>query len=256
MKIGVMNDPSRPLEAQVRAMGEAGFDFLDLTLEGPTDRLESPERLRGLLASHGMEVVGHTDPALPWAYPLESLRRACLAELSRAAKTFQALGARVMNIHPCYAAPPRMKSRLLELNRAALTEVARMAVDHGLVLALENFLPPFDTVTVFRDLLDNAPGTALHLDAGHANLGGDDSETFIQALSSRLAHVHFSDNRGNADHHMPLGVGTVPWGRVVRALKAAGYDGTITLEVFCGDPDMHLIYLAASRSLVKRLWEN
>ena len=53
---------------------------------------------------------------------------------------------------------------------------------------------------------------------------------------------------------MPLGVGTVDWQKAVKALKATGYDDTITLEVFCNDPEMQYKYLDMSRSLVLDLW--
>ena len=48
-----------------------------------------------------------------------------------------------------------------------------------------------------------------------------------------------------------LGSRTLDTVRYVRALKTAGYDGTITLEVF--SPDWH--YLAYSRDLLRQLWE-
>ncbi|MCP3887742.1 MAG: hypothetical protein GY702_02555 [Desulfobulbaceae bacterium] len=54
---------------------------------------------------------------------------------------------------------------------------------------------------------------------------------------------------------MPLGVGTVDWKKAVRLLKASGYDSTITLEVFCNDPDMQYKYLDMSRRLVLELWD-
>ncbi len=53
---------------------------------------------------------------------------------------------------------------------------------------------------------------------------------------------------------MPLGVGTVDWENAVNSLKATGYDGTITLEVFCNDPGMQYKYLDMSRKLVLALW--
>ena len=49
----------------------------------------------------------------------------------------------------------------------------------------------------------------------------------------------------------PLGTGTVDVERHLRTLKASGYDGTITLEVF--SPDRH--YLAYSRDLLRRIWD-
>ena len=53
---------------------------------------------------------------------------------------------------------------------------------------------------------------------------------------------------------MPLGVGSIDWGEAVSALKSIGYDGTITLEVFCNDRAVLFQYLEISRKLVLNLW--
>jgi len=125
----------------------------------------------------------------------------------RAAETFSALGAKLMNIHPCYSAPILMRNDTVEFNRAALPAIVEAAESNGLTLMLENFMAPFNTVEVFSGLMDSAPGLLLHLDFGHTNLGGDGPAIFLERLGERLAHAHFSDNRGWADHHMPLEIG-------------------------------------------------
>lgn len=53
---------------------------------------------------------------------------------------------------------------------------------------------------------------------------------------------------------MPLGVGNIDWKSAVSALKSIGYDGTITLEVFCDDSSVLFQYLEISRRLVLDLW--
>ncbi|MCP4721151.1 MAG: sugar phosphate isomerase/epimerase, partial [Desulfobacteraceae bacterium] len=35
MKIGIMNNPSKSVYDEAAFCGKAGFDFLDLTIEGP-----------------------------------------------------------------------------------------------------------------------------------------------------------------------------------------------------------------------------
>ena len=35
MKIGVMNNPSKSIYEETLAFGKAGYDFIDLTIEGP-----------------------------------------------------------------------------------------------------------------------------------------------------------------------------------------------------------------------------
>ena len=255
MKIGLMNDPAKPVADEIRRIGRAGFDFIDLTLEGPCAFSIDPKEIKPILSDCGLFVVGHTDPLLPWAYPVESVRRACISEFARAAETFAALGAKLMNIHPCYAAPVLMRNDVVEFNRSSLPAIAQAATSFNLSLMLENFMFPFNTVEVMKGLMDAVPGLLLHLDFGHTNLGGDGPDVFLDRLGADLAHVHFSDNRGWADHHMPLGVGTVDWKKMVSALKKSGYDGTITLEVFCSDPGMGMEYCKMSRDYVRRLWD-
>jgi sugar phosphate isomerase/epimerase len=104
-------------------------------------------------------------------------------------------------------------------------------------------------------LLTKVPGLKLHLDFGHTNFGTDNHEIFCRELGEHIAHVHFSDNRSRFDDHIPLGIGTVNWQNAVNALKAIGYDSTITLEIFCNDPNMQYKYLNLSRELIQDLWK-
>ncbi|NVM23160.1 MAG: sugar phosphate isomerase/epimerase [Desulfobacterales bacterium] len=254
MKIGLMNDPSASVYDEIIAFGKAHYDFVDLTVEGPNALDLDVKRVRTLLEEYDLALVGHTDPCLPYAYPIKGIREACFTELKRCAKIFSALGAKVMNIHPSYSRPPAMKQDLLKLHLEALNPIVKMADSFGLSLALENFKTPFDSVSTYRTLLEEIPGLGVHLDVGHANLGDDDAEAFCKDLGSHVMHVHFSDNRSTDDHHMPLGVGSVDWRKAVSALKSIGYDGTITLEVFCDDRSVLFQYLEISRKFVLDLW--
>jgi sugar phosphate isomerase/epimerase len=256
MQIGMMNNPSASVSEEATFCGEAGFDFLDLTIEGPKASHIDIDGLRSILNHFGLALVGHTDPCLPWAYPIREIQEACLIELTRCARIFSMLGAKIMNIHPCYFAPPAMRKNIVEFNIEALHPIAQVARDHGLSLVLENYQSPFDRVSTFQRILSAVPGLKLHLDFGHTNIGQDSHEIFCQNLGSTIGHVHFSDNRSKNDDHMPLGVGTVDWRTAVRELKHTGYDGTISLEVFCNDPGMRLKYLDLSRQLLIDRWQS
>jgi sugar phosphate isomerase/epimerase len=254
MKIGVMNDPSASVYDEIRAIAEAGYDYVDFTVESPKALTFDTRRVRSLLDQYGLFIVGHTDPCLPYAYPIEGVRRACLKELERCAKIFSTLRATTMNIHPCYSCPPGMKQRLVELNAEALKPVVEMADSYGLTVVFENYKDPFDCVSTYGALTERVPGLKVHLDFGHANIGKDNAETFCNHLGRHIMHVHFSDNRSTDDHHMPLGVGSIDWEKAVQALKAIGYDGTITLEVFCDDSRVVFQYLGVSRQFLLELW--
>jgi sugar phosphate isomerase/epimerase len=254
MKIGLMNDPSASVYDEITSFGEANYDFVDLTIEGPNALNPDPEKVLSLLDQYKLSVVGHTDPCLPYAYPIKSVREACFQELERCAKIFSVVGATIINIHPCYCCPPAMKEELVQLNIEALKPLTEMAASYGLTLVFENFKAPFDSVLTYTQLLQEVPGLKIHLDFGHTNLGRDDGVTFCSHLGTHIKHVHFSDNRSTGDHHMPLGVGSVDWKNAVSALKSIGYDGTITLEVFCDDSSVSFQYLEISRRLVLDLW--
>lgn len=255
MKIGIMNNPSKSVYDEAVFCGEAGFGFLDLTIEGPHAADVDIARLKPVLDTYGLSITGHTDPCLPYAYPIPAIREACLTELERCAGIFSALGAEVMNIHPCYFSPPAMRKDLVAFHLDALPPIVEMAASYGLTLVLENYKAPFDRVATFRRVLAEVPGLQVHLDFGHTNFGADNHEVFCRELGGYIRHVHFSDNRGRSDDHMPLGVGTVNWQNTVNALKATGYDSTITMEIFCNDPDMQHKYLELSRELIQGLWE-
>jgi len=253
MKIGIMNNPSFPVYAEIVAIGTAKFDFVDLTIEGPNLSFDV-DRVKELLDRYNLTVVGHTDPCLPYAYPVDGIRESCLKELERCAKLFSELSVEIMNIHPCYSSPPCRKQDLLSMNIEALKAIEQMTESYGLNLVLENFRSPFDCVENFKTILSEIPRLGLHLDFGHANIGKDDGAVFCKQLGYAIEHVHFSDNRSNDDHHMPLGVGTINWKKMVSALKMIEYDGTITLEIFCSDHTVMFDYLEISKNLLLNLW--
>jgi sugar phosphate isomerase/epimerase len=254
MKIGLMNNPAKSVYDEIISFGKAHFDFVDLTIESPNARNIDPVRILSILERYNLSVTGHTDPCLPYAYPIRSIREACLKELERCARIFSELGANIMNIHPCYFCPPATRHSLVQFNIEALKPIVEMAGFYDLTVVFENYKAPFDRVSTFKKLLDEVAGLGVHLDFGHANMGKDNHEAFCSQLGKSIKHVHFSDNRSTGDHHMPLGVGNIDWNDAVHSLKAIGYDGTITLEVFCDDSGMLFPYLELSRGLLLDLW--
>ena len=62
--------------------------------------------------------------------------------------------------------------------------------------------------------------------------------------------MHISDNSGSADEHLPPGAGSIDFQWLVRELKAAGFDASVTFEIFTGRPGD----LESSRERFMRLW--
>jgi sugar phosphate isomerase/epimerase len=113
----------------------------------------------------------------------------------------------------------------------------------GLCLCLENMIPRTQWLVnpeEFVDVLDQFPTLKLLLDIGHAHINdpkGKKCLRFIEMFSGRVGHLHVSDHFGKEDQHLPIGEGVINFSKIAAALKAIGYDDTITLEVFTGDRD-------------------
>ncbi len=256
MLIGTMNHPGRDMRQELESIAGMGFDFVDLTLEPP---MASPRRvdvqtIRSVLEEHQLAVVGHTAYYLPLCSPFESIRRAAVDELKVCLEVFANLGAAWMNLHPDRQAPFHERKFIIERNLQTIGDLLPTARELGVGLMIENLPGSFNTVRQLGELLEALPELGLHLDIGHANLLVDYNTTqeILDAYGDRLRHVHLHDNKGgSADLHLPLGAGTLETRHYLRAVQAAGYDGTITLEVFT--PDRH--YLEYSRDMLRRLWE-
>jgi sugar phosphate isomerase/epimerase len=256
MQIGAMNHPGEPLHREVAWMAELKLNFIDLTLEPPAVATwqVKPAEVKRLLADHGLGVIGHTAYYLPIGSSFESLRRAAVDELKRALECFATIGAKWMNVHPDGHAPFTDEATIVQRNIASLRELVAFAKPLGLGVMLENVPGRFNSVAQLTPIFDAVPEAGLHLDIGHCNLGVPRSTAgeLISHFSSRLAHVHLHDNRGgHADLHLALGMGDLDVAAHVRQLRAAGYDGMITLEVFARDRH----YLGYSRDTLRRLWD-
>jgi sugar phosphate isomerase/epimerase len=69
------------------------------------------------------------------------------------------------------------------------------------------------------------PNCGVCLDAFHLNIEEADLFAAIRKTGSRIADFHVADN-----NRMAPGQGALDWRRIIETLRAAGYDGAITVE--------------------------
>jgi sugar phosphate isomerase/epimerase len=73
---------------------------------------------------------------------------------------------------------------------------------------------------------------AVTLDTSHLAVSGIDIIRAFDELQDRVVHIHLSNNLGTGrDTHSPLTQGVLPIGSLLKRIAAAGYSGTITLEL-------------------------
>ena len=244
-----MNFPGRSVLKEIHRISEDGFDFVDLTLEPPAAWLPDGKEVGSLIGDLGLTAVGHTAWHLPIASPFEEIRKASRDLYRRALDCFADAGVELVNVHPDQRVPLHSKDNVRVMNAQAIKLLAEDAAGRGITIMVENDDRMFSGVEGLSVILEAVPEAQLHLDVGHANLRLGLTErnrtaSLLEAFGDRVAHVHVSDNKGGAeDLHLPLGAGTIDWRGAIRVLKEAGYDGTVTLEVFSRERD----YLRASR---------
>ena len=255
MLVGAMNHPGRPLEDELRRIAADGFDFVDLTFEPPGAWPVDAGRVAALLRELGLPAVGHTAYYLPIASPFPGLRAQAHLLFVAALDAFAAAGVTAVNVHPDPMVRLFPPQETVARNAEAIALLTAEATKRGITLLVENLGRSFSRADELAPIFDAAPEARFHLDVGHANLGlarGDENRTagLLAAFRDRLAHVHVSDNIGGDDLHLPLGAGSIDWPAIVALLKQAGWDGTVTLEVFASERE----HLLTSRRLWTTWW--
>ena len=83
------------------------------------------------------------------------------------------------------------------------------------------------------------PNVGICLDSGHVHCSGLDVATPIRTAGSHLLTTHLHDNLGGGDPRLPIpktdlhlavGLGTIHWPAVIRALDEGGYRGPAVIE--------------------------
>ena len=160
-------------------------------------------------------------------------------------------------------------SRSLSLQKeyARFSRLGEMAVKFHVGIAIENMIeigPQRRFGASYEDLLELLDRLAdnqlfgICWDTGHANLNQNDQPTAIMEMGGRLRTLHVNDNygRGTDDHTLPF-LGTVPWVRVMQALRTSGYQGDFTYEIhrFTDgfSPELHLRAMQFARETAEHM---
>jgi sugar phosphate isomerase/epimerase len=136
------------------------------------------------------------------------------------------------------------------LMKYTLTEAARVAERHGVLVGLEQHQQystwPEGLKSIF-DLVDS-PAIGYNFDAGNAYIGGKaDIYDWLESVKHDLVHFHAKDIsieqssvRGDVTG-VPVGCacgeGVVDWKRIIDIIKSANLEREIVLSVECGTVD-------------------
>jgi sugar phosphate isomerase/epimerase len=147
-------------------------------------------------------------------------------------------------------APGQSRQDAIDLFVEVLKPLAQHAHDKGVLLLIEPepelLLETTDQYLEVAERL-NAPSIGLNFDVGHAFCVREDLPRAIAKLAPHIRHYHLEDIAATrVHHHLVPGTGAIDFKAVISAIRATGYDGWLTVELypFLDDPDT-----AASQAL-------
>ena len=223
----------------VRAIGDAGFDYIEIWGEVPHAYPGWVEKtgLRDALASYKMALTMHapfTD--LNPASPFQPVKAAVEKTLEGFVDFAAWLDARIVTVHP-----GSVHSELMvpQSPQNALSTLRKMvgASDGRIQINVENqakgrskyHLPLASSTESLGSILDQEKALNLTLDTGHAHVNGQDPSLLMRRAGPRLTEVHLHDNAGETDEHRIPGEGTAELGTLLESLS--GSDVFVCLEL-------------------------
>jgi sugar phosphate isomerase/epimerase len=124
-------------------------------------------------------------------------------------------------------------------NIESLKRINTYAESKGIILCLENLgwnyvAQSFEDLIKIRDEVGDS--LQFTLDIGHARVNSEGGvEEGFRVLGDNIRHIHFSDNFGKEDDHLPIGEGNTDFSKVFQFMKDFPY--IITLEIISSDSD-------------------
>jgi sugar phosphate isomerase/epimerase len=254
---------------RLAALGYAGIEIMaDVPHAWPAFLLEEQKQaIRDALARHHLAIANinafmmnaindhrqrYWHPS--WIEPDVHYRQVRIDHTRRALTLARELGA------PCITTEPggpvekgASWSKALQLFVEMLRPVAEHAEKEGVLLLVEPepdlLIEKAEQFEEFMKHIDS-PAVGLNFDIGHFFCVGDDPAPTVHRLARWIRHVHLEDIAATrVHHHLVPGEGVIDFAAVLQALRAVGYQGWITIELYpyVDDPD------AAARTARERI---
>jgi len=214
---------------------EAGYDGWEIVADG-NYRFEKPENLKEIkevLASTHLSATVHAPYGdLNLATLNDPIWRESIRQIEICIRGAADLTDRV-TIHPGYLSPAGklLPQKVWELQKEALRQIGKCAVEHGVLACLENMISQKEflcrDVGELMGMAGGIDGIGLTFDFGHANTIGKVPE-FLDRVGE-ANHIHIHDNHGVSDEHLLLGAGNIDWKTVGKSI-ATRYSGVVVVE--------------------------
>jgi len=244
---GMLTNPSNEILDEITKIHDLDFEYVEVGIEGPEGNPLIIERKKNEILNQLQKFkgkpIGHTAYWIDLCSDYEYVRSAWIQEAMREITIAKMIGIDLINFHAnlngmFYGEKRRV---LLDNMVKSLREIVNYAQKNNVRVMLENvpLSNGVHNVEEFKYIIDNVASLLVHLDIPHAFTSGGMQTVidYINTFKEKIIHIHWHDNHGSRDEHLPIGAGLIDHERAIKALKKIYYDRTITLEVFtnCSD---------------------
>ena len=201
------------------------------------------EKARGIADKTGLEICVHSPfYELNIAASSRGIRNESVKYIKKSVDLCADLGGNVLILHSGhYSYRVRKedtgKNIFMQLqwdyNIDSIKQITNYAATKGVTICLENVgVDPQHIDQTFEDLLEirNLVDDSLKftLDLGHARLT-EGVQKGINTLGDNIRHIHFTDNFGKKDDHLPIGEGNFDYSGFIEYVRS--FPHIVTLEI-------------------------
>jgi sugar phosphate isomerase/epimerase len=239
---GLLTNPSNEIISEISKIHDLNFEYAEIGMEGPEGNPElinkKKDEIVKLLQGFKQKPIGHTAYWIDLGSDYDYIRHAWILEAIRQIRTARKIGIDLINFHANLNGMFFGEKRKIVLNNLikSLREIVNHAKKCKVHVMLENvpLSNGIHNIDEFKYIIDNVNGLFVHLDIPHAfTSGGMESVIeYINTFKDKIIHIHWHDNHGKIDEHLPIGEGFIDHQKAIKALKDINYDRTITLEAF------------------------
>jgi sugar phosphate isomerase/epimerase len=244
---GLLTNPSNEIISEIANIYELDFDYAEIGIEGPEGNPDminkKKDEIVKLLQRFKQKPIGHTAYWIDLGSDYDYIRQAWIMEAKREIRVARKLGIDLINFHANLNGMYYGEHRKIVLDNLirSLREIVSHAKKSNVTVMLENtpLSNGIHNVEEFKYIVDNVASLFVHLDVPHAYTSGGMKSVidYINKFRGKIIHIHWHDNHGKSDEHLPIGEGLIDHQKAIKVLKDIDYDRTITLEVFTNRTD-------------------
>jgi sugar phosphate isomerase/epimerase len=227
-----------PLREAFRHTREAGYDAVEVMVTSDP-ATQDAGRLQGLAAEFDLSIRALHAPFLLLTRRVWGTDP--ITKIYRASQVAEQAGIPLVVVHPPYKWQTRYRKWID-------TRIRDFSARSGVMIGVENMFPvkirgerglKFHASQDFEDL-DRYPN--LVLDTSHLAVARYGVVEAYERYKDKVVHFHLSNNAGKGwDSHLSVDEGILPLDKLLEAIAADGFGGTISLELdlrpYLGDAD-------------------